>query len=158
MGKRKTAIERVEEVREAHVVSPLPPGFPGWKDHDSMVVSSENEINGILRRVPKGYVVTLDDVRTHLARRYQADIACPVSTAIYSNTVAKAAVEREARGEDDITPFWRMLRPGGKLNEKFPGGIEAQKARLEAEGFTVVQQRKQCVVADYQNYQFKLDE
>ena len=37
----------------------------------------------------------------------------------------------------DVTPYWRTLKSKGKLNEKYPGGLEEQAARLEAEGHIV---------------------
>jgi len=40
-------------------------------------------------------------------------------------------------GKKDITPYWRTLKSKGELNEKFPGGVEAQAARLQAEGHTI---------------------
>jgi hypothetical protein len=42
-----------------------------------------------------------------------------------------------AEGKKDITPYWRTLKVGGALNEKYPGGVEAQAARLKAEGHTI---------------------
>ncbi len=36
------------------------------------------------------------------------------------------------------------------LNEKYPGGAAAQKAKLEAEGHVVVPKGKKYVVADYE--------
>ena len=41
-------------------------------------------------------------------------------------------------GKKDITPYWRTLKEGGKLNEKYPGGVEAQAAHLEEEGFKII--------------------
>jgi len=40
-------------------------------------------------------------------------------------------------GKGDITPYWRTLKTGGELNEKYPGGVAAQAARLETEGHTI---------------------
>ena len=40
-------------------------------------------------------------------------------------------------GRKDITPYWRTLKAGGQLNEKYPGGMEAQAARLREEGHTI---------------------
>ena len=37
----------------------------------------------------------------------------------------------------DITPYWRTLRSKGELNEKYPGGVEAQAEHLKAEGHTI---------------------
>ena len=40
-------------------------------------------------------------------------------------------------GKTDITPYWRTLKSKGELNEKYPGGVEAQAAHLGAEGHTI---------------------
>jgi hypothetical protein len=40
-------------------------------------------------------------------------------------------------GKKDITPYWRTLKLGGQLNEKYPGGVAVQAARLKAEGHTI---------------------
>jgi hypothetical protein len=50
---------------------------------------------------------------------------------------ARAAEEDEAEGRKDITPYWRTLKGKGELNEKYPGGLEAQARRLKAEGHTI---------------------
>ena len=45
--------------------------------------------------------------------------------------------EAASEGKEDITPYWRTLKTGGLLNEKYPGGLEAQSARLMDEGHTI---------------------
>jgi len=40
-------------------------------------------------------------------------------------------------GKTDITPYWRTLKSKGELNEKYPGGLEAQAAALQQEGHTI---------------------
>ncbi len=40
-------------------------------------------------------------------------------------------------GKRDITPYWRTLKSKGELNEKYPGGVEAQAAHLKEEGHTI---------------------
>jgi len=54
---------------------------------------------------------------------------------------AKVAQERAAAGEKNITPYWRTLKVGGTLNEKYPGGIVAQAGLLESEGHEIVLDR-----------------
>ncbi len=41
------------------------------------------------------------------------------------------------KGKKDITPYWRTLKVGGQLNEKYPGGVEAQATHLREEGHTI---------------------
>ncbi|MGD9142816.1 MAG: hypothetical protein PVG61_03105 [Dehalococcoidia bacterium] len=36
-----------------------------------------------------------------------------------------------------MTPYWRTIKAGGKLNEKYPGGAETQAERLMAEGHEI---------------------
>jgi alkylated DNA nucleotide flippase Atl1 len=73
-----------------------------------------------------------------------------MTTGIFSWIAAHAAEEQQLKGEKDITPYWRTLKTGGLLNEKYPGGVEAQKKKLEAEGHTVVQTGKNFFVKDYE--------
>jgi alkylated DNA nucleotide flippase Atl1 len=64
---------------------------------------------------------------------------------------ARAAEERRASGmpHDQLTPWWRVLRRGGFLNPKLPGGVERQSALLQAEGVRVSPLRKHLAVYDY---------
>ena len=149
---KKTAIQKLNIDKQSHIVSPIPAGFPGSKEADSMVVSNPLEVNSIIRQIPAGRLVTLDQIRGHLARKYQADMACPVSTAIYINISAAAAEEMRAQGEADLAPWWRVLKTGGKLNEKFPGGVEGQRQKLEAEGFTVLHNKRGYSVENYEEF------
>ena len=42
-----------------------------------------------------------------------------------------------SEGKRNITPYWRTVKVGGQLNDKYPGGAEAQSSRLQAEGHTI---------------------
>ncbi|MHC4531900.1 MAG: MGMT family protein, partial [Planctomycetota bacterium] len=61
-----------------------------------------------------------------------------ITTGIFSWIAANAADEMERQGKKQITPYWRTLKTGGILNEKYPGGLENLKKRLEAEGHRVI--------------------
>ena len=53
-------------------------------------------------------------------------------------------------GKKRITPYWRTLKSGGQLNEKYPGGIPQLKKRLAAEGHKIVKKGKRYLVADFE--------
>jgi len=57
-------------------------------------------------------------------------------------------------GQKDTTPYWRTVKEGGKLNEKYPGGTAAQWEKLEAEGFTLEpgKGKQPPKVKNYQEY------
>lgn len=154
MPKKKSAIDHLNNGREPHIIHLIPPGAPGYAEAKggAMVVSSPAEVDALIRRIEPGEVVTLDDLRAALARRHKVAIACPVSTAIFANMAARAAEERRQWGvpQAELTPWWRVLRKGGFLNPKLPGGVERQSALLQNEGVRVSPLRKQLAVYDYE--------
>ena len=60
-----------------------------------------------------------------------------MGTGIFASIAARAAEEDAAEGKKEITPYWRTVKSKGELNEKFPGGVEAQATRLRAEGHSI---------------------
>lgn len=110
------------------------------------------EVDAIMKKVPKGRLVTINQIRQILAKRHNADFGCPITTGIFSWIAANAADEMEKAGRKRITPYWRTLKTGGILNEKYPDGLDNLKKRLEAEGHEVIQKgrSKYFMVADFE--------
>ena len=117
----------------------------------TMVIPSPTEVDEVMRRVPKGRLATISEIRACLAAKHGTDIACPMTTGIFAWIAAHAAEEARAAGEKDVTPYWRTLKSGGELNAKYPGGVPALKKLLAAEGHKVVQKGKRHVVADFES-------
>ncbi len=115
----------------------------------TVVIPSPSEVDAIMRQVRPGKLITIDEIRATLAKKHGATIACPITTGIFAWIAAHAAEEAEQEGSHPVTPYWRTLKSGGELNPKYPGGIENVKARLEAEGHSVVQKRKRFFVRDH---------
>lgn len=105
----------------------------------TFVIPAPIEVDEIMSKVPKGKLITINEIRQILAKKHKATIGCPITTGIFSWISANAADEMEKEGQKRITPYWRTLKTGGILNEKYPGGLENLKKRLEAEGHTVIQ-------------------
>jgi len=116
------------------------------------VIPAPLEVDALMRRVPKGRLITISELRDVLARRHRATIACPITTGIFAWIAAHAACEAEAAGKPNPTPYWRTLKTGGELNPKYPGGIAGLKRRLSAEGHTVIQKGKRFFVPDFQEH------
>lgn len=153
MAKRKSAIDHLNSGRTPHIVHMIPPGAPGYREAQggAMVVSSPQEVDAFVRCLAPGEVVTLDDLRAAIARRHSVAVACPVSTAIFLNMCARATEERRAMGlpEAELTPWWRVLKKGGFLNPKYPGGAERQAELLAGEGVRAAPLRRQLAIFDY---------
>lgn len=102
----------------------------------------------IMKTVPCGKVTTVGAIREHLARQNHADFTDPITAGIFVSIAAWASFQRSY----DETPYWRTLKANGELNPKYPGGVEAQKEKLEAEGHTVIQKGRTNIryyVKDY---------
>ena len=95
------------------------------------------EVDALMRKVPKGKLTTINDIRSAVAKKHKATIGCPVTCGIFAFVAANAAEEARAEGKKRITPYWRTLKTGGELNPKYPGGVKAQSAHLREEGHTV---------------------
>ncbi|MEM3597012.1 MAG: MGMT family protein [Candidatus Bathyarchaeia archaeon] len=120
-----------------------------------MVIPAPMEVDEIMRKVPKGKLITINKIRAALAKKHKATIACPLTTGMFAWIAAHAAEEQRRKGENDFTPYWRTLKVGGVINEKYPGGAEEQKRLLENEGHKVIKKRKNFMVADYEKFLVK---
>lgn len=123
------------------------PDFVAHYKATSMLIASPMEYNDIMAKVPQGKIITMDRVREFLANKHKAGTTCALTAGIFSNIVAHASEERQ--GVNPVC-WWRTLKSGGELNEKFPGGIDNQKMLLEAEGHKIVQKGKRFFVENYE--------
>jgi hypothetical protein len=117
----------------------------------TMVIPAPREVDELMRRVPKGKLVTINELRVALAKKHSVSIACPITTGIFSWIAAHAANETAQEGGKRITPYWRTLKTGGELNPKYPGGIREISKRLRSEGHKIVWRGKRVLVEDFEH-------
>lgn len=109
----------------------------------------------IMKRVPYGKIITVGAIREYFARENKADFTEPITAGIFVSIAAWASYQRE----QNETPYWRTLKAKGELNPKYPGGIEAQKEKLEAEGHVIIQRGRKNIkyyVKDYEKAIYEL--
>ena len=150
MPKRKSWSEKLEDSKGLPRVEKIEGKMSKRWGTGTMVIPSPMEVNELMRRVPEGKLTTINEIRAALARKHWATIGCPITTGIFAWIAANAAEEQRQEGEKDITPYWRTLKIGGVINEKYPGGVEEQKKILEKEGHTVIQKGKKYIVVEYE--------
>lgn len=148
MRQKKTWREKLADSKDLPKVVPVTEKMSRRWGTGTVAIPAPIEIDRIMKTVRRGELITVNEIRQIVAMRHGATIGCPITTGIFAWIAANAAAEDEAEGKKRITPYWRTLKSGGELNPKYPGGIEAQKARLEAEGHTVIQKRKRFFVED----------
>jgi len=150
--RKKTYREKLADAKDFPRVQQLTGGMKRRFGPGTIVLPAPWEVDELMRRVRRGRLTTINEIRAHLARRHRATIACPIVTGIHARIAAGAAGEAEAEDATRVTPYWRTLKSGGELNEKYPGGLSAQRRRLEAEGVRVEARRRRMFVLEYQRH------
>jgi len=152
MKTRKTWQEKLADSKGLPKVSEITGKMSRRWGTGSVCIPAPKEVDEIMKQVPKGKLITINQIRALLAQRHGATIGCPMTTGIFAWIAAHAAEEAAAEGKQNITPYWRTLKSGGELNEKYPGGVEAQAAHLREEGYTIepAKGRKPPKVKDFE--------
>ncbi|HEY7119612.1 MAG TPA: methylated DNA-protein cysteine methyltransferase [Tepidisphaeraceae bacterium] len=114
----------------------------------TFVIPAPRQVDALMKRVPRGKLTTIDQIRARLAADHGATIACPITTGIFAWIAAHAADEAQRDGRTRITPYWRTLKTGGELNPKYPGGLQHIQSLLESEGHTIIRKGKRLLVAN----------
>ena len=130
MKTRKTWREKLEKEQATKVVDDP-------RGRGKMLIPRPLDVDALMRRVDKGKLATVDQIRGRLAKDYGADLTCPLCTGIFLRIAAETAEEDLSKGVTEITPYWRVIKADGSLNEKFPGSVDAQAAHLREEGHTI---------------------
>jgi len=150
MAKRKKSWrEKLETANGLPKVEPVSGRLSARWGEGTVAIPAPLEIDALMRRVPAGKLTTINELREAVAAKHGATFGCPITTGIFAWIAANAAHEAAAEGEADITPYWRTLKSGGELNPKYPGGLEAQRERLEAEGHSITTRGKRTFVLDH---------
>jgi hypothetical protein len=149
MYKRKTWREKLENGKDFPKVVPITGKMSIRWGTGTVVIPCPLEVDELMKKVPKGKLLTINEIRAAIARKHKATIGCPITCGIFSWIAAYAAEEEAEAGKKRITPYWRTLKSGGYLNPKYPGGIQHLKFRLEEEGHTVISKGKNWMVKDW---------
>src|SRR6185369_7357298 len=59
----------------------------------TMVIPAPVEVDELMRRVPKGKLATINELRVALAKKHGVNMTCPITTGIFSWIAAYAADE-----------------------------------------------------------------
>ncbi len=137
MARRKTWREKLADSKDLPKVVEITGKMSKRWGTGSVCIPAPIEVDEIMKKVPKGKLIAVNQIREIVARKHGATIGCPLTTGIFMGIAARAAEEAAAEGKKDITPYWRTLKSKGELNEKFPGGVDAQAAHLKEEGHTI---------------------
>jgi len=148
---------KLEKEQEPQVVD-IPPKMAKRFGTGKMLIATPLLVDNLVRQVTNGKLVTIGQIRERLARDFCADSTCPLTTGIFLRIAAETAEEDLKAGKKEITPYWRVVRDNGSLNDRFPGGVEGQAEHLKEEGHTIEpgKGKKPPRVKDFESFLVKL--
>jgi alkylated DNA nucleotide flippase Atl1 len=149
VGRKKSWTEKLEDSKNLPRVEKITEKMSRKWGSGTVVIPAPKEVYGLMEKVPFGQITTINEIHSALARKHGGTIACPICTGIFARIAAGAAEEQKGRGRE-ITPYWRTLKVGGVINDKYPAGVEEQTRILQNEGHRVAQKGKKYVVADFE--------
>ncbi len=102
-----------------------------------ILIPSAKDIERLINMTKKGELLTNDVIREQLAKEKNVQVTAAIPTGVYLKYIALASEEEKNNGNKKVTPYWRVLRPDGRINVKFPISIEDQVALLKMEGHNI---------------------
>ena len=147
--------EKLEKPQEPKVVQ-IPPKMSRF-GKGTMLIPTPMLVDELIRKVPKGKLITSSELRRKLASDFATNVTCPLTTGIFVRIAAEAAEEDRTNGKRRLTPYWRVVKDDGGLNPKYPGGVDAQARNLRAEGFALMRKgNKPPVVKEFERRLYTL--
>lgn len=87
----------------------------GAQAGDKVILVNPSEVVEIMRRVPKGKLITITEICKEIAKNHEVKACCSLTTGIFIMTAANAAEEVAKQGKILDIPYWRTL-----CGEKLP--------------------------------------
>ncbi len=135
MAKKKTWREKVNEIEEK--IHEITPDWEKKLGKGKILIPNALDIERLINKTKKGELLTNDIIRETLAKEKKVQVTAAIPTGVYLKFIALAAEEERPVKGDNVTPYWRVLKPDGTINIKYPGGAERQIALLESEGHSI---------------------
>ena len=157
MAKKQSWREYLDGVEEK--IHEITPEWEAKLGKGKILIPAPKDIERIVRKAKKGELLTVEMLREHLAKEKGVRLTASTPTSIYLKKIALASEEEQNQNKKDITPYWRVLKSNGLINEKFPGGLERQQELLKNEGHVIEQygkRKKLPKVAEYEKHLIKL--
>ena len=106
--KKKTWTEKLHDSKNFPKILRFERNFPcgkalekwGAKPGDTVVITPPLEVDAIMKKVPKGKLITIHEICDKLAKKHDVQFCCSLTTGIFINIAAHVAEEAKERGEE----------------------------------------------------------
>jgi hypothetical protein len=136
MAAKKSWRQKIDSAPEPHVDC-VAKDFGGGNAGERMSIASPKLVRDYVSSIPRGATREVLDMRREFATQNAADVTCPTTSSIFLRIVSEAVIEEISAGAraDEVTPFWRLVAPGGPVAAKLSCGknfIAEMRARETA--------------------------
>lgn len=100
MYKRKTWREKLYDNKDFPRIEKLTGKMSKQWGDGTIVIPRPIEVDELMRKVLKGKLTTINNIRETLAGKHGATIACPICTGIFARTAAGAAEDDANEGKE----------------------------------------------------------
>ena len=107
---RSSWSEKLDQSKGLPKVVPIGPTMSRQWGEGTVVVPAPREVDEIMKAVPAGKLITIQEIRAILAERHNATIGCPLTVGIFAWIAAHAAEEDHKSKRRGATPYWRTLK------------------------------------------------
>src|SRR5262249_26429215 len=84
MSKRKSWHEKLADSKGLPKVTVLCGKMRDRFGSGTMVIPAPSEVDAIMKKVPKGKLITINEIRSLLAQRHGATMTCPITAGIFA--------------------------------------------------------------------------
>jgi len=89
--KKKSWIEKLKDDKGLPKVEKITEKMSKKWGTGTVAIPAPIEVDAIMKGVPKGKLVTINEIRAALAKKHGATIGCPITTGIFAWIAANAA-------------------------------------------------------------------
>ena len=118
-----------------------------------MLHPSIDDVEALLKMVPKGKITTIEALAKRLAQNFGTDVTCPMRT---GNAIKRISDRYVDESFDEQIPFWRVIRSNQQLIKS--KNYERSAAQIETEGFELTYLKSKEVKVSYSEDQLFLFE
>ena len=103
----------------------------------TMLIPTPMQVDTYIRSIPKGVSRTPQEMGVDLAKAAKADITCPMCIGMFTRIASEAAHEEMVAGNQDVTPFWRIIPPKATVRKKLSFGEAIVDQLRREEGLAI---------------------
>ncbi|MDH5495736.1 MAG: hypothetical protein OEY24_08575, partial [Candidatus Bathyarchaeota archaeon] len=93
MPKKKSWSEKLHDSKDLPRVEKITDKMSKRWGTGTVVIPAPIEVDEMMRKVPKEKLITINQIRTTLAKKHGATIGCSLTTGIFARIAAEAAKE-----------------------------------------------------------------